>query len=109
MMRAKSRDRAKIAGYVNSRVSAVADAVVRQVVKDYGLTPGKPAPAKPATAKAGAIPVPEGLVQVSKRPPDDFLDWDAPGARTALPTGKGRLAKPFEGRPVGTYVRWAKK
>jgi hypothetical protein len=103
MMRTKSRDRGKIVGYVNSRVSAVADAVVRQVVKDYGLSPGKATPVKPpATKPSGPPPVPKSaaeFIKVAQRPSDDEIDWEAPGARNAVITGKAKLRN-------GKYVRW---
>lgn len=77
MMRSKSRDSGKVATYVKSRVSALADAVVKKVAKDYNLSPaGKPGP-KPGQRPGNPNPAaPTGPVKVAQRPGDNDIDWD---------------------------------
>lgn len=81
MMNSRKPDAAKIIATNKAKVTALADAVVSKVVKDYGLKPGTQAPKKPAAAtrKAGEKATPTGPVKIVKlaaAPKDSDIDWN---------------------------------
>ena len=84
MLGARKPDRAKIVALNKAKVSALADQVIAQVVKNYSLTAGA-VKAKPG-AKAGTQDAPKSnaILKLSKPPSDADIDWEYPDAQKAF-------------------------
>ena len=96
MLKSKSRNKDGIVNFAKTRVNAVAKQVTDEIVKRYGLKPGKAA-TQPA-AKPGEEPPltgngssPKTPIRVKDRPSDDSIDWDVPDAQLFFVSGVAKL------------------
>lgn len=83
MLGSRKPDRTKIIGLSKTKVTALADTVIAEVVKNYGLTAGAK---KAATAKTGAQAAPQStaIIKLTKPPSDTDIDWEYPDAQKAF-------------------------
>ena len=102
----KGADPAKVAQFANARVSALAEQVIQNVVKSFGLkqNSGRPA-AKQQDGGAQRTAPNNSIVKLSKAPNDGDIDWDDPQATEAYIRGRARMKS---GQFKGRIVEWSK-
>lgn len=99
MMKSKSRNKAAIANFVRTRISAVADGVTKKIVDSYKLTPGKPG-AKQPVKPGEQSPASSTVIKVAQKPADEQIDWDKDPDRMLFVSGRAYL------KGSGKLVKW---
>lgn len=111
MMGAKKPDRDRIVAFNKSKVSNLADKVIAEVVKGYGLKPGTgPATKGRQGRDQNATKTPEStdVIKISSAPADKDIDWDFPRAQEAFIRHRAALT-PSAAKARGLksrFVQW---